>query len=62
MKKQKNIVKRIVLSSLNMVAGKEKEYSIVIDHNVVMQWIGIGWIELREATKEDKENYPLVVD
>jgi hypothetical protein len=49
------------LSNLSMVAGNEKKFSIVVDGDLVKQWVGIGWCDLRQATKEDRENYPAVV-
>ena len=41
-----------------MVNGNEKKYKIVIDNGIVKEWVGIGWIEIRKATKADK--YPIV--
>ena len=53
-------VNRKKLTNLAMVNGNEKKYSIVIDSNTVKEWVGIGWIELREATDSDRETYPTV--
>lgn len=30
----------------------------VIANGKVMQWVGIGWTEIREATQEDYDNIP----
>lgn len=48
------------LGNLRMVEGGEKKYQIVIDSGLVKEWVGIGWIELRKATFEDREQYPIV--
>jgi hypothetical protein len=48
-------------TNIKMIQGNEKEYSIIVDAGVVKQWVGIGWIELRKATTEDKEKYPNVL-
>jgi len=46
------------LSNIAMVNGNEKKYKIVIDNGIVKEWVGIGWIKIRKATKADK--YPIV--
>jgi len=48
------------VSTLKMVSGNEKKYSKVIHDGVLKEWVGIGWIELRTATKVDKLRYPTV--
>ena len=48
------------VSSYAMSTGNEKKYSIIVDGDKVKEWVGIGWIELREATPEDSEKYPVV--
>ena len=48
------------LSNIAMVSRNEEHYSIVIDKGVVKQWVGFGWIDLREATTTDKKTYPTV--
>lgn len=35
---------------------------VVIDGDRLMQYVGIGWIELRKATLKDRERYPTLVD
>ncbi len=50
-------VKRSELSNFKMVSGNENKYSIIIDSDIVKEWVGIGWIELRNATKEDYKKY-----
>ena len=37
----------------------DANYYIVLD-GIVHQYVGIGWIPVREATPEDYENLPLV--
>ena len=56
-----NKVSAKMLSKLAMIQGNEKKYSIVIDEDILKQWIGFGWIELREATTEDLKKYPIVI-
>jgi len=48
------------LSSMAMVGGNETKYRIVIDDDILKEWVGIGWIELRTATPSDTEKYPTV--
>jgi hypothetical protein len=49
------------LQTIRMTAGNEKKYPTVIDDGVVKDWVAIGWIDMREATKEDYEKFPVVV-
>ena len=49
------------LSNIAMVNGNESIYKIVIDNNIVKEWVGIGWIDLRTATPEDLNKYPHVL-
>jgi hypothetical protein len=49
------------LTNMGMVAGYENEYSVVIDDDRVMEWVGIGWIDLRKATDADRKQYPAVL-
>lgn len=51
-------VKLAELTSLRMAAGNEKKYPTVIIGGQVKDWVGIGWITLREATDEDRAKYP----
>lgn len=44
-----------------MVSGNEKHISIIIKDNIVKEWVGIGWIELRDATEADKQKYPILL-
>ena len=53
-------VKASELSKLRMTAGNENTYSKVIQDGRLLQWVGIGWIDLRAATKEDYFDYPEV--
>ena len=47
-------------SRLRMVAGNEKKYPVVIDDGVLMEWVGIGWIDARIAIPADYDHYPEV--
>ncbi len=53
-------VKASELSKLRMTAGNENRYSKVIQDGRLLQWVGIGWIDLGAATEEDCSNYPEV--
>lgn len=55
-----NTVAARKLSNIAMVNGNENKFEIVIDGNVLKEWVGIGWIELRIATKHDQKLYPTV--
>ena len=55
-------IHRSELSNRRMVAGNEKKYDIIIIGGVVKKWVGIGWIDLNDATEEDYNKYPQVVD
>jgi len=48
------------LSNLKMTVGNEDRYSKVIQGGRLLQWVGIGWIDLKAATEEDYSNYPEV--
>ena len=48
------------LGKVAMAEGNESKYSIVIDNDIVKEWVGIGWIELRTATEDDLVLYPTV--
>jgi hypothetical protein len=43
-----------------MVAGNEKHISIIIEGGIVKEWVSIGWIDLRPATKTDRKTFPEV--
>jgi len=51
-------IKRSEVSNLRMVAGNEKKHTHVIEDGMLKQWVGIGWVELRPATDEDRNTYP----
>lgn len=55
-------VKASKLKTISMVQAGERDYPVVIHNGWVKEWVGIGWIKLHEATEEDKEKYPVVVD
>jgi hypothetical protein len=61
MKKVKT-VRASDLTLLKMVAGGEKKHRIVVDTDgILKEWVGFGWVNLREATKADRERWPRVV-
>lgn len=62
MSTERKTVKRAHLSPLHMAAGAERKHPRVIDGGHVKEWVGIGWIEVREATKADLAAYPHVID
>ena len=47
-------------STLKMVAGNERKITCVIDEGEVKEWVGIGWITLRQATPSDRKRFPTV--
>lgn len=52
------LIPRSKLTIVAMVAGNEKEITHVIVNGTLKQWVGIGWVDLREATREDYTQYP----
>ena len=48
------------LSTFAMAAGGEKRVSAVIDNGELKEWVGIGWVTVREATEEDRKKFPTV--
>ena len=48
------------LSNMAMVEGNETKYSIVIDDGVVKEWVGIGWLHIRDASEHDLKTLPHV--
>ena len=57
-----NTVRRRELSNIRMVGGNERKYKAVIQDGVLKEWVGFGWIEVRDATPEDNEKYPVVIN
>jgi len=49
------------VTNMAMVNGNERLYKIVINDGYLMEWVGIGWIELRKATPADIKKHPVVV-
>jgi len=49
------------VSIVSMVAGNEKTIHRVIWNDKVMDWVGIGWVGIRDATDADRATYPTVV-
>ena len=58
----KKKIKLSQLSVIKMVSVNENKYPVVIVDGKVKEWVGIGWIDLREATKEDYEKYPEAIE
>lgn len=44
-----------------MGCGGKGKPTIVIDGKRLMEYVGIGWIEIRKATKEDQKKYPKLI-
>ena len=49
-------------SRLAMVAGGELRHPTIIEGNLVFEWVGFGWIPLREATPEDRDTLPILIE
>jgi hypothetical protein len=47
--------------NIAMVSRNEGKIKNVIHEGILKEWVGIGWIDLRKATKADKDKYPTVV-
>jgi hypothetical protein len=61
MKKPKNYPRRRTHPAIMGSGGKGKPRR-VIDGDRLMEYVGIGWIELRPATAEDRKRYPELED
>ena len=48
------------VTNMAMVNGNEGLYKVVIDKGIVMEWVGIGWIEIRKANPGDYRKIPEV--
>jgi hypothetical protein len=48
-------------ATVAMVAGGEDRIQFVIKSGKLKQWVGIGWIDVREATEQDYYTYPTVI-
>lgn len=61
-----NTVKRSQLTNKAMSNGGEEVITKVIDYSVppgvLKNWVGIGWVDERLPTEEDKQNYPVIQD
>lgn len=58
--KQPKTVKINECSNIRMVCGNEKKFDSVIHNGILKDWVGIGWIDVRKATKEDYKKYRTV--
>ena len=56
------VVSRHDVSNIVMTAGNEKRISKIIVCDEVWEWVGIGWITLREATAKDRKQFPTLED
>ena len=50
-----------LLETARMGDGAGKPDKVIVD-GVLMAYVGIGWIRLREATDADYQTYPVAVD
>jgi hypothetical protein len=48
------------VSTIAMVAGKEKTISKIIHDGAIKEWVGIGWITIRHARPSDYLRIPEV--
>jgi hypothetical protein len=55
-------VKRSEIEAWRMYAGAEDMYPTVIDRGWRVDWTGTGWVNVRPANADDKQNYPTVVE
>ena len=50
------------LTSVLLMGCREKgQPGIVIDGDRLIEYVGIGWIELRKATKDDFKKFPKLI-
>lgn len=49
------------LTNIAMTAGGEKAIKQVIHRGQVVEWVGFGWIDIREPTAEDRTTIPQAV-
>lgn len=61
MAKTKTYPRRRTHTAIMGCGGKGKP-TTVIDGDRVMMYVGIGWIELRSATKADRKKYPILTE
>jgi len=62
---KKRTIKRSELSTISMVAGKEKRIKCVLMPPQVLhrhRWVGIGWVDEGPATEADLKKYPTVIE
>ena len=59
---KKKTYPRSKTGSILMGCGGDDKPGIVIDGDKVMEYVGIGWVELRTATQKDREEYPELTD
>jgi hypothetical protein len=51
------------VSKVKMASGNEKKFSKIIDPEVVFrvkEWVGFGWVDIREATADDFKKFKVV--
>ena len=53
-------IKASELSTIRMVAGNEKRVKKVIDNGILIEWVAIGWVDVRKATLADYKKFPTV--
>lgn len=60
MKKSKTYPRHRTHPALMGCGGRDKPRTI-IDGDRVMDYVGIGWIEIRKATKADRNKFPKLI-
>ena len=48
------------LANIRMAGHNEKKYPAVIDEGSLKEWVAIGWVDVRAATEQDYEKFPVV--
>jgi hypothetical protein len=60
--RSQHTVKRSLLATIRMVAGQEKKYHAVVCDGRRIEWVGIGWIDVRAATMDDYTTLPVAIE
>lgn len=58
---RRKTIKASECSKIKMVCGNEDRIRQVIDEGEVKEWVGIGWVTIRKATKADYRKLKKVV-
>ena len=50
------------VSTIAMTTGNEKKFTQIIVKDVVLEWVGFGWIAIGEPDEEDRATLPYVAE